>query len=155
MASKAQTGNNLTLEIGGTTPANGIPGPDTYTLIGDVMEAPLMWGEWAMAPTTNFQSTTKESIPTIREEGSVEVKGNCVDNDAGQVLAYAAFKSATPTDFRVKKPANVKAGQSVGSSYVFSAYVKSFKLPDVKPDSPITFSMSLQLIGTELFTPGS
>jgi hypothetical protein len=141
---KAQTGAGTMIAIG-TAPG---------TILGEVSDLPLNRPKWATANVTNFESgKDAEYIGTVREGATVNIKGNRVSADAGQVAAETAYQAGTATPFLATLPKT--AGQSVaGDTITFSAIVLSFDL-SVSPTKQVEFSMDLQVSGPSAIAVGS
>jgi hypothetical protein len=140
----AQTGAGTIISIG-TAPG---------TVIGEASDLPLNRPKWATANVTNFQSgKDAEYIGTVREGATVNVKGNRVSADAGQVAVETAYQSGLATTFLVTLP-KTKLQTSAGDTITFSAIVQSFDF-SVSPTKQVEFSIDLQVSGPSNVTPGT
>ena len=140
---KAQTGAGTQLAIG-----------TAATILGEVSDLPFNRPKWATANVTNFQSgKDAEYIGTVREGATVNIKGNRVSADAGQVAVEAAYQSGAITAFIAtlpKTPLQTTAGDVVN----FSGVVQSFDF-SVSPTKQIEFSVDIQVSGPSSVVPGT
>jgi hypothetical protein len=140
---QAQTGAGTIVDIGATP-----------VVIGEVSDLPLNRPKWATANVTNFSSgLDAEYIGTVREGATVNMKGNRVPSDAGQVAAEAAYQSGAITPFKAILP-KTKAQSTSGDTIAFTAVVLSVDF-SISPTKQIEFSMDLQLSGPTVITPGT
>jgi hypothetical protein len=141
--SQAQSGRGTVIAIGATP-----------TAIGECSDFPLNRSKWETADVTNFSSGSDgEFIATIRKPGSVNIKGNRVVSDAGQVLVEAAYQSGAISAFTVTLPKTVSQSTS-GDKYTFNALVLSLDF-SIQPTKQIEFSLDLQISGPVTFTAGT
>jgi predicted secreted protein len=146
MASKSQAGRGVTIGIGVA------PG----TTIGEVKNVKRSGQEWKREDVTNMSTSgnTTEKLATILEEGTVEISGNRVSADAGQIALETAFESGIATNFVITLPKT--ATQTVaGDTYTFSAIVVSQMPGDLDVTKTITFSAKLDITGNVVFAVGS
>jgi hypothetical protein len=141
---KAQTGAGTMIDIG-TSPG---------VVLGEVSDLPVNRPKWATANVTNFESgKDAEYIGTVREGATVNIKGNRVSGDAGQVAAEAAYQSGAPTPFLITLP-KTSAQSSAGDTIAFTAIVLSFDF-SVSPTKQVEFSADLQVSGPSVVTVGT
>jgi hypothetical protein len=125
----------------------------TYTEIGECMDASFAGGQWGTADVTNFDSTgNDEFITTTRDNGAVNLKGNVVDTDPGQVLLIAAYNSGATTFF--KNQLLPGPGETTGRLYTFKALVQSYE-ETIETRSAIGFTAKLKISGVVTRTAGS
>ena len=141
--SKAQAGRTSTISIG-TAP----------TLIGECDQIPVDRGAWKMDDVTNFESgSDAEYLPIIRDGGKLELTGNRVSSDAGQVAVEAAYQNGSIQPFTVTLP-ETSADTTKGDTLTFNAYVMGSTF-NVDLKGAIKFKLSLQVSGPMTLTPGS
>ena len=141
--SKAQAGRGSVLAIGATP-----------TTIGEVTDSPLHRGEWQFDDVTNFESgSDKETISTIRDNGTDNFKYNRVATDAGQIALEAAYASGALTAFTLTLP--LAAGQTTaGDKYTWNAYVKSLNF-SIETTKKIGGEANLMISGPVTYTAGT
>jgi hypothetical protein len=141
--SQAQAGKGSSLSIGGTP-----------TPIGELKSAPINRGKWKFVDTTNFESgADSETLPVIRDNGSVSMEGNRVSGDAGQLLVEAAYQSGAISAFTLTLP-KTTAQTTSGDKYAFNAYIESSDFTaDVTKE--IDFKIGLKISGPVTLTVGS
>jgi len=151
--SRAQAGRGSALSIGGIT---GAGGTETFTLIGEIKTSGISGAQWATEDVTNFQSgSDQEFLTTIRDNGTLDIAGNRIAADAGQVAVESAFSSGLKYDFKLVLPINVQAGQTTtGDTYQFSALVQSRDI-SVDTTKAIGWSVKLKISGPVSLTAGS
>ena len=150
--SKAQAGRGTLLSIGGLTGGTGI----VFTPVGEVKSSGISGASWGTEDVTNFDSgPDAEFIATIRDNGTIDLAGNRVSSDAGQLLVEAAFGTGLKYDFKLVLPINAQAGlTTLGDTYTFSGLVQSRDFA-VDVAKAITFSAKLKISGAVLLTVGS
>lgn len=141
--SKAQAGRGSSLSVG-VTP----------TLIGEIKTSGMNGGKWETADVTNFDSgADREFITTLRDNGTVEVAGNRVPGDAGQVLIETAYEDGSLQSFTLQLPKT--ASQTVsGDKYAFTALILSRDF-SVDVTKEIDWKLSLKISGAVTYTAGS
>jgi hypothetical protein len=96
---------------------------------------------------------TSEILPTIIESGTWEMSMVYVPNDPGQAALLAASQNGTLQSFIIQmKPA---AGQTVGTSIAFSAFVTSLPVPDLQFDKQASTKATLTVSGGHTITAGT
>lgn len=141
--SAAQAGRGSTIGVGATP-----------TLIGEVKNAPFNRGKWQFVDVTNFQSgADKEILSTIRDNGSVEITGNRVAADAGQVAVEALYLSGAISSYTLQLPKTPTQTVS-GDKYVFNAYVESSDFT-VDVEKEISMKIALKVSGAAVYTAGA
>ncbi len=150
--SKSQSGRGTKVSIG---PRSDVTGAPTYVVFGELKTASRTGSQWATEDVTNFDSgDDMEFRKTIRDNGMLNMAGNRVTGDAGQVAVKAAFDDADGVYlFKVEYP---KApGQiTTGDVDTFTAIVESqdFTLEYNKINA---FSVKLKISGRVAETVGS
>ena len=151
--SKAISGRGSQFLIGGVTGAAGT-GSETFTLIGEVSSAGPEESQWATEDTTNFQSgNVQEFYTTIFDPGMLNVSGNRVSTDPGQIALQAAVNSGLRYDFKLILPLQ-GAQTTTGDTYVYSGLAMSYAFP-VESKSIVKFTCKIKVSGVSQFTPGS
>lgn len=151
--SRAQAGRGSALSIGGITGAGGTP---PFVTIGEIKTSGISGAQWGTEDVTNFLSgNDQEFITTIRDNGTIDLAGNRVASDAGQVAVEAAFASGLKYDWKLQLPFNAQAGQTtVGDAYTFSALVQSRDI-SVDTSKAIGWTVKLKVSGAVTLVPGS
>lgn len=151
--SKAQAGRGSQLSIGGLT---GASGPDVYTLIGEIKTGGISGAQWATEDVTNFESgADQEFLATIRDNGTIDMAGNRIASDAGQVAVEAAFSSGLKYDFKLQLPINAQAGQTTtGDAFTFSALCQSRDIA-VDTTKAVSWNVKLKVSGPVTLVTGS
>lgn len=154
-SSLGQAGLGAAISIGSPT---GATLSTTFTLIGETDDIPDFLPEWKMVDTTNLQSSMEEMKPTILGTKDVNLTGNRVSNNAGQLICETAYAGTPPVpyDFKVAIPLNAAAGQTTsGDSWTFSAYVKKNSFKDLKATDWVKFAIDLTVVSAPIFTAGA
>ncbi len=151
--SKAQAGKGSSLSIGGIT---GAVGTETFVLIGEIKTSGISGAQWGSEDVSNFQSgNDQEFITTTRNNGTIDISGNRISSDAGQVAVETAFSNGLKYDFKLVLPINTQAGQtSVGDTYTFSALVESRDI-SIDTTKAIGWSVKLKVSGPVTLVTGS
>src|SRR5450756_2018755 len=111
--SKARAGRGAALSIGGVTGSSGV----AYTQVGEVNKASFSGAAWGTIDVTNFDSgVDDEFITTTRNNGDLNVEGNLVDDDAGQIAFENAYDSGAKYNFKLQLLPG--PGQTVGKLYL-------------------------------------
>lgn len=152
-SSRAQAGRGSQLFIGDLT---GSTGTDTFTLIGEIKTSGISGAQWGTEDVTNFESgADQEFITTIRDNGTIDLAGNRIASDAGQVLVETSFQSGLKYNFKLTLPLNTQAGQTtIGDTYAFSALVQSRDI-SVDTTKAIGWTVKLKVSGPVTLTAGS
>jgi hypothetical protein len=145
MASKSQAGRGTVIAIG-VTP----------TTIGEVKNIKRSGNEWKTEDVSNMSTSTRstEKLATILEQGKVELSGNRVSSDAGQVALDAAFETGLASSFLITLP-KTATQTTAGDTYAFSAIVLSNAPSDLDVTKTIQFGASLEITGDVTFTPAT
>lgn len=141
--SQAQAGRGSTLAIGATP-----------TPIGELSDVPMNRGKWNTADVTNFESgSDTEFITTIRESGTVTLKGNRVSSDAGQLAVETAYQTGAIAAFTLTLP-KTATQTTTGDTYTFKALVTGSDFT-VSTTQKIDFTIDLKVSGPVTLTVGS
>lgn len=140
--SQAQYGRGTILAIG-TTPIT----------VAEVKTIKLSGRKWDTEDTTNLQSSAKEFLASIMDQGEWDIAGNRVSNDAGQIAMEAAFGSGALTNFTITLPKS-GAQTTTGDVYGFSAVVVEcdYAIDVLKA---IDFTAKLKISGVMTMTAGT
>jgi hypothetical protein len=141
--SLAQQGKGTTLSIGSTP-----------VLVGEIMKLGQQGRKNQTVSTTNLQSSSEEFIGTIPDQGTWQLEGNRVGNDAGQVAMEAAFASGAVTPFVVQLP-KTPAQTTTGDKYTFNGIVEDLNYDGMAPKTTISFKATLKVSGPITFAAGT
>ena len=83
------------------TAANGTLTPVAWTEIGEVTDFSGPDGTASEIDTTHLQSTAKEFLMGLPDEGSISLSINWAPTDTGQLAVVAARKARTEKDFKI------------------------------------------------------
>ena len=142
---QAVTGKGVSLLIGTTSPA--------ATHVAEVRSLTQSGADAAEEDVTNLDSTAKEIITTIADEGTYDGVCNRVVADAGQQLIQANFYSAAPLYFKIVLPL-AGSQTTTGDTYTGKCYVKS-RNATFEPTKATQFAFKLRITGAVTFTAGS
>lgn len=149
--SKAQAGLGSSLSIGGIT---GAVGTEVWTVIGEAKSAGISGAQWSTEDVTNFQSgANQEFLSTIRNNGTLDISGNRVSSDAGQVVVETAFSNGLRYDYKLVLPLSATQ-TTTGDTYTFSALCESRDI-SVSVDKVIGWSVKLKVSGPVTLVTGS
>lgn len=133
----------------GTTLTKTKSGSETVDLlIGNLTSIGEIGLESEEIDTTTLDSPDeyKEFIAGNKDGGEVALAGNIVtEAAAAKLLALADTRSLE--EYTVEYPS--------GATWVFTAFVKSFKDGEKTPDGLATFSSSLRISGKPVYTPAA
>ena len=139
--SQAQAGRGTTISINGS-------------LVGEMTDVPPALPKWNTAEVTNLDSgDDAEYLTTIRKSSTFTAKGNRVPGDAGQVAAFAAYKSGSRVPCIITLPKTSSQATS-GDTYSFNVLVLSCDF-SVQVEKAIDFSVELQITGAVTYAAGS
>jgi predicted secreted protein len=142
IASQAQYGRGTVLAIGSTP-----------TTVAEIKTIKLSGRKWDTEDTTNLQSSAKEFMASILDNGEWDLEGNRVSADAGQTAMEAAFVSGALSSFTITLP-KTGAQTSKGDSWSFSAVITELDY-SIDVTKAISFSCKLKISGTMTMTAGS
>ena len=118
--------------------------PGTFAAIGQVISFDGPGGKATIIDTTNLQSTAKEKLPGLPDEGAFDMSVNYASDDAGQQALQAARLAQSPINIRVTFTDT--------STAEFTAYCMQVKLTG-KADSKVEADVSMEITGAVDFTP--
>jgi hypothetical protein len=150
--SQAQAALGIVISIG---PRVGTASP-TYVPIFELDAAPTTGFKWDVEMITNFNSpnATKEKLKTLVDPGKVQLSGNRVSGDAGQLALKAAFLDpANAYLFKITYPLTILQ-TTTGDIDTFNALVTQF---DNTRDlgKAMKISVELDRTGAVTFTAGA
>ncbi len=115
-------------------------GPEVFTTIGEVVSFDGPGGKATIIDATHLQSTAKEKLAGLPDEGEISMTLNFVPSDAQQTGLRNDRAARTKRNFKI---VFTDAGAETAS---FSAYVLEYKL-SVKPDSKVELAVTLEITG--------
>lgn len=140
MSTKALIGKGTTLSIGATP-----------TLVAEIKSIKYSGYKRAMEDASNMDSANVESIPGLLDPGEIEIAGNYIGADAGQVAIRAALEAATLSDFTVTYP---KGTATTAPKETFSGYVIELSR-DFDATKSSSFSAKIKLNTIPVLTAGA
>ena len=122
------------------------PGSGTFDQpIGEVVSFDGPTANKPEIETTHLQSTAKEYIPGLRDDGTITFAMNFTDpEDAGQALLRANFEATNPTDLNFE----ITIGARV---YSFSGFVQEYPI-SAATDSKVDQNATLRVNGGGTWT---
>ena len=114
-------------------------GSATFAALGETSSIGEPSGEAADIDVTHLLSTAKEYLIGLPDNGNMQVGGNYVPTDTGQLVAIAAMDAQTPRW--------AKWVFSSGATWSIKVFVKKFA-PSAQVDGKVPFSMSLRTTGS-------
>jgi predicted secreted protein len=92
----------------------------------------------------------KETIPTLKDGGTVDIEGNMGPNDAGQVELLAHFEAGDTRSMIITYPDG--PGGAAGSTWEFDAVCTAYTYGEADVNGVLSFSASLKISGYPEFT---
>jgi len=123
-----------------------VSSPVVWTEVKEVKTFNLQQAEAADIDVTHLQSTAKEYLVGLQDNGTFGGDMNFVIEDPGQVAMRAAMAAQSQENFR--------ATFSDGATAEFSAFVKSMPLSG-GVDQAVTGTFSLKVTGVVVLTPAT
>jgi len=147
------TPGSTTVTLSAAATATGTPLLTYQTLLGEVRGVSQSGAEAAEEDVTNLESTAKEIITTINDEGTFDFTCNRVAGDGGQILLQNGFVNQSRYSFTVQTP---KQGTqtTIGDAYTGVCYVKSRGFA-FEPTKAQQFTAKLRITGSLTFVAGS
>ena len=127
--------------------------PITDTVVGELNKCSFTGRQAGTADVTNFQSAAKEFIPTLIDSGTIEISGNRIGSDAGQLAMETAFTSLQLHAFTIQLPKS-QSQINAGDSCSFTALIEQLNY-DVSVDKIVTLEGRLKVSGILTWTAGS
>jgi predicted secreted protein len=146
MASKARTALGVVLSISATG--------ETFVPIAEIQSVKQSGRKAETEDVTSFDSTRREYITTIADDGEFDLAGIYVPGDVGQVALEAAFTAATAKDFKVVLP-KTSAQTVTGDTITFTAVITELNNLDLDPTKAMKFSSKLKVTGAISIVLGS
>lgn len=114
--------------------------PETFTLIGEVTKFDGPGGSANEIDATSLDSTAKEWLMGLQDEGEFTFEANCVPSNAQQAGLRTDRAAATLRNFKLLLT-------DVGPTTLsFAAYVKEYKISG-GVDDKITLNVTLRISG--------
>jgi hypothetical protein len=124
------TGSTLKIKTTGTT----------YVKIAEMKDfSGLFAGAAAILDATHLESTAKEKLIGLPDEGSIKFTFNVVPDDVGQAALFTARSDATAKDFQLTVPKMKKM-------YSYSAFVLSVE-PVAGVDKVMELNVTMEITG--------
>lgn len=114
--------------------------PETFTLIGEIYTFDGPGGQAADIDVTSFDSTSKEFLVGLQDEGEVTFEMNFVKTDAQQAGLISDRTAQTLRNFQLRLM------DTAHTTLSFAARVKGFALKGQKEDA-VRASVTLRLSG--------
>lgn len=115
-------------------------GPEVFITIGEVTGFDGPGGKASIIDATHLQSTFKEKLMGLPDEGEISLTLNYVPSDAQQIGLRNDRAARTKRNFKI---VFTDAGSETAS---FSAFVLEYKL-SAKPDSKVDLAVTLEVTG--------
>ena len=119
--------------------------PEVFTDIGDIEGWSGLDGQVTEIDVTDLDSTSKEFIMGLKEEGSFQVDLNWIPANAEQVSLRADMNAGTKRNFKVT------GTDSPATVIIFAAFVTQFSMSGTKDDK-VTASITLRITGAVTIT---
>lgn len=120
-------------------------GPETFTLIGEVRSISGPDGQATEIDRSHFQSTAKEWVMGLPDEGSLTIDGNFVGSDAQQQGLHSDRANRVKRNFELELT-DMPSGGANNTQFDFSGYVMRFTLTG-NVDGGLDFSVTLRITG--------
>lgn len=114
--------------------------PEVFTAIGEVVSIDGPGGEAAIIDATHLQSTAKEKLIGLPDEGRVSLGCNLVPGDAGQIQLRNDRLNATRRNYKITLT------DSPATNLAFAAYCMGFKVNGAVDDK-ISATIELEVTG--------
>lgn len=126
----------------------------TITPIGEVVTITPSGRAFATEDVTNLESTAREFVGTLPDEGQFEVVSNRVAADAGQVAVEAAFETGVLQVFTLTMP---KSGSQTvsGDVYTYNGIVTNANNSAITFDKKISYTFTFKISGSPTKVAGS
>lgn len=129
---------------------------EVFTTVGELKTLNQTGRTVATEDVTNFQSTQREFIPTLLDEGTWDFTGNRVGTDSGQILMESAINAASGMklhNFKITLP-KTPVQTTSGDVFAFAALVQEISY-QVSVEKAVTFSGKIKVSGAITVTPGT
>lgn len=114
--------------------------PEVFTTIGECTDFDGPSGSAAVIDATHFQSTAKEKVIGLPDEGQFTISGNFIGTNSAQTGLRTDRTNRTLRNFKVTLT------DSPATVLTFAAYVLSFSISGAVDDK-IPFSVTLEISG--------
>ena len=125
------------------------PLTDTYTQIKRIKSIGEFGGEAQVSDeATCLEDTAKEKVKKMIDPGQLQLSGNHIPTDPGQLLlkAAAAMETNSPHNFKIVNN-NMPSGGSHGDIFYSKAFVLSHKRTGLEVDGTQGFQSTIELTG--------
>lgn len=119
--------------------------PEVFSTIGECTDFDGPSGQAAVIDATHFQSTAKEKIIGLPDEGQVTIGGNFIGANAQQTGLRTDRNNRTLRNFKITLT------DSPATVLTFAAYVLSFAISGAVDDK-IPFSATLEISGAVTYS---
>lgn len=143
MATKARSGSGTIFSIGTA---------EALTAVAEIKSIKQSGRKNELEDVTSLDSTAKEFINSLPDNGEYDLSGNFVSGDAGQTLLETAFTSGGVYNCSIVLP-KTKTQTTKGDTWTFSAVVT--ELNRSIETKAVTFDAKLKVSGPITFTAGS
>jgi predicted secreted protein len=125
----------------------------TWTPVAELNKLAITGRQAGTADVTNFQSLAREFKSTLISSGNLDITGNRIGGDAGQVAMETNFTGLLSKSYKLQLV--ISGGQTTtGDSYVFLAIVEKLNY-SVEVDKAVSADISLKISGIMTLTAGS
>ena len=112
--------------------------PTTYAAVGEVQTFDGPSGQANVIDATHLQSSAKEKLMGLPDEGQITIGGNYVSTDSGQDHMFDARSLQQKRDFKLQL--------SNGELWLFQGFVLQFGISG-GVDDKVTFSATVEISG--------
>lgn len=120
--------------------SGGTATPVTFTQIKDIKDFKPSGAQVSKIDVTNLDSTAKEYVAGLVDNGDFSMSVNYVADDPGQAAARTAFESSLTKTFKIVAPNS--------NTFTFSAFVMKFpEVPSGAVDGVLMGDMTVQITG--------
>lgn len=114
--------------------------PEVFTAIGEVVSIEGPGGEATIIDATHLQSTAKEKLIGLPDEGRVTLNVNLVPGDVGQIQLRNDRLNATKRNYKITLT------DSPATNLTFAAYCMGFSISS-GVDDKVSASIQLEVTG--------
>jgi hypothetical protein len=112
--------------------------PTTYIQVGEVRDFDGPSGQAQVIDTTHLNSTRKEKLMGLPDEGQITISGNYVSSDNGQDEMFEARDTQQRRDFKLE--------MSNGELWLFQGFVLGFSVSG-GVDDKVNFNAVIEITG--------
>lgn len=150
MTTNASTFEGVLLELGQGDAESVDAATDTFDPIGELTGFDGPGGETTVIDATHSQSSAREKLIGLPDEGQFSCTVNLHVGDAGQDAARAARASRTLKNVRLTLDDYTASGTEID----FKAYVTGFSISG-QADGKIEANITFEITGAATYTQGS